>query len=116
MPHGNPEVGFSNAMAHGETSLVVGSGWNSPLAYIRLSKGDISVKILRSRINGGWVARRLITRGSTSCTFSLLHFHACVYFLVFFEVTPLIRDTCSLMPFGYVTSFVKVLSPSMDCL
>ena len=34
----------------------------------------------------------------------------------FFEVTPFIRDTCSLMPFGYVTSFVKVLSPSMDCL
>ena len=23
----------------------------------------------------------------------------------FFEVTPLMRDTCSLMPFGYVTSF-----------
>ena len=40
-------------------------------------------KILRSRINGGSVARRLITHGSTTCTFSLLHFHACVYFLVF---------------------------------
>ena len=26
---------------------------------------------------------------------------------IFFEVTPLIRDTCSLMPFGYVTSFSK---------
>ena len=69
MPHGNPDVGFSNAMPHGETSLVVGSGWNSPLAYICLLKGDNSVKILQSRINGGSVARRLITRGSTSCTF-----------------------------------------------
>ena len=26
---------------------------------------------------------------------------------LFFEVTSLIRDTCSLMPFGYVTSFCK---------
>ena len=82
MPHGNPDVGFSNAMPHGETSLVVGSGWNSPLAYICMLKGDNSVKILQSRINGCSVARRLITRGSTSCNISLLHFHACVYFLV----------------------------------
>ena len=69
-------------MPQGETSLVVGSGWNTPLVYICLLKGDYSVKILRSRINGGSAARRLITRGSASCTFSLLHFHACAYFLV----------------------------------
>ena len=80
MPHGNPAVGFSNAPWR--DLMVVRLGWNSPLAYICRFKGDNSVKILQSRINGGSAARRLITRGSTSLTFSLLHFHACVYFLV----------------------------------
>ena len=61
-------------MPHEETSLIVGLGWNLPLAYICLLKSDNSVKdsakqnqwrLGSSEVNHAWI--------------NLLHFHSAAF-------------------------------------